>query len=49
MFDVYQSSFTETPSLDDVIGAAMRWHFDESTGQEGQTDRTAGNKDGADQ
>jgi hypothetical protein len=32
MFDVYQSSFSRMPALDDVIGAAMRWHFDESTG-----------------
>lgn len=32
MFDIYQSQFTALPSLDDVIAAAMRWHFDEATG-----------------
>ncbi|MEO8258368.1 MAG: AMP-binding protein [Acidobacteriota bacterium] len=32
MFDVYHSSLTDLPPLDDVIGAAMGWHFDESTG-----------------
>lgn len=32
MFDVYQRSFAEPPRLEDVIGAAMQWHFDPKTG-----------------
>jgi hypothetical protein len=32
MYDVYQSDFATPPSLEDVIAAAMRWHFGETTG-----------------
>ncbi len=32
MFEIYNSSFAEPPTLEDVIAAAMRWHFDPKTG-----------------
>jgi hypothetical protein len=32
MLDVYQRSFAELPALDEVIAAAMQWHFDPKTG-----------------